>query len=138
MSMEPILLLVEMAYTDDGERSLQEVLPQLEAEMRSIPGMLEYRLYQAAESERRYLCYTVWEDREAIQRWVDNTFHRTVLMPAFRKWAVEGAFDYWTLQQDNPRSRKCPSCGRWTREQPGWDATVPATCVHCGAPLSAG
>lgn len=35
-----MLVLVEMGFSVEGEQSFLEVLPRMEAELRSIPGML--------------------------------------------------------------------------------------------------
>jgi heme-degrading monooxygenase HmoA len=130
----PMLVLVEIGFRDEQtEQAFHEVSPQMERELAAIPGCLESRVYRGPD--RRYLFFTVWEDRRAIQRWVDNAFHRSVLMANFSRWADEGWFSYWNMLQDNSRARKCMSCGRWTRGQPGWSARGPTTCVHCGASL---
>lgn len=131
--MEPLLTLVEFAFTEEGEAAFRVVLPQMESEVRSIQGCLEYRLYRGAGGE--YLFYNVWDDRAAVDRWLHNEFHRTVLMPAFRKWATLGWFSYWDLSGDNNRARKCMACGRWTQSLPGWDAKIPTECSRCGAPM---
>ena len=132
--MEPVLTLVEMGFRDEEtEQAFREVMPRMETELAGIPGCLENRVYQ--RPGRRYLFFTVWEDQAAIQRWVDNEFHRTVLMVNFPRWTDEGWFSYWTTLEDHDRVRKCPACGRWASGQPGWSATGPTTCARCGAPL---
>lgn len=86
---------------------------------------------------RIYEFYTVWESRDALDGWMTNEFHRSVLMVNFRKWMVQSVFDYWTLADDNARARKCPACGRWTQEKPGWSAVHPSTCRQGGGALMA-
>jgi quinol monooxygenase YgiN len=132
--MEPVLTLVEMGFRDEEtEQAFRDVMPRMETELAGIAGCLENRVYQ--RPGRRYVFVTVWEDRAAIQRWVDNEFHRTVLMVNFRRWTDEGWFSYWNMLEDHNRVRKCPACGRWASGQPGWSAQGPTTCARCGAPL---
>ncbi len=132
--MAVVLTTVEMTFrTAEAEAEFQKVFPQMEQELGSIPGMLESRTYRRGPGT--YLFFNVWESAEAIQRWVDNEFHRTVLMPSFRQWCSLGWFGYWDEREDHPRSKKCMACGRWTRAHPGWDAGVPDTCRNCGAKL---
>lgn len=132
--MEPLLTLVEIGFRDETtEQAFHEVLPQMRAELAGIPGCLENRIYQ--RPDRRYLFFTVWESREAIQRWVDNEFHRTVLMTNFTRWADEGWFSYWSSLEAHSRSRRCPQCHRWTQGAPGWSSRVPDQCARCGASL---
>ncbi len=88
----PLLLLVEMGFSVEGEQALLDVIARMDDELRSIPGLLEYQRFQ--RPERAYLFLTVWENQDAIDRWVANEFHRSVLMPGFRKWAVEATFNY--------------------------------------------
>jgi len=128
---EPLLVLVEFGFTEDGEKAFLAHLDRLLEEIRSIDGCLEAIVYQ--RPERIYFFSTLWRDQEAIDRWVQNEFHRTVLMPNFTKWANEAWFSYWNLQADRPRVRRCPSCGRWSRAQPGWMEANPARCTRCGA-----
>jgi hypothetical protein len=87
-------------------------------------------------AERRYLFTTYWTDSDAVKRWVANDFHRTTLMPGFRRWCVEGAFSEFALATDHDRARKCASCGRWTPGRPGWGEREPSKCRHCGASLA--
>jgi hypothetical protein len=71
-----------------------------------------------------------------VRRWVENEFHRTVLMRGFRRWCSEGSFGDYRLEADPNRARKCLACGRWTRERPGWSEQVPAACRQCGRELN--
>lgn len=128
---EPLLSLVEMAFTEEGEAAFLEVLPRMEDEIQAVPGCFEYRLYRGRGGE--YLFYTVWDGQAALDLWVANEFHRSVLMPAFRKWATLGWFGFWDLARDDNRARKCLACGRWTQSKPGWDAKIPTECSRCGA-----
>lgn len=102
-------------------------------EVRSIDGCLVAIIYK--RPERMYLFYTHWRDQEAIDRWVQNEFHRNVLMTGFTRWANEGWFGYWNLKADRKRVRKCPSCGRWSQAQPGWTEMTLTTCARCGTPF---
>lgn len=129
----PQLVLVEMAFTEEGAAAIESLLPRMESELRSLPGLLTTRVFK--QEGGRYLFYTVWQDRASVQAWVDNAFHREVLMANFRAWAIEATFTYWTLTEDHPRVRKCPACKRWTSASPGWEMAEPATCSRCGAPL---
>jgi quinol monooxygenase YgiN len=127
----PFLMLVEMVFHADGAAAFAAHLPRMREEMQRIPGCL--RLAIASEPEGRYTFTSLWEDDAALQRWVDNAFHREVLMANFRHWAIEAWFSRWELADDAPRSRRCPRCERWTRAQPGVSGTEPARCRYCGA-----
>lgn len=133
VSEEPILLLVEMVFNPEGEEAISGLSDRLTAELRSLPGLLECQLYWG--EDQRYLFYTVWQDRESVQAWVENQFHRETLMKNFRDWATESTFNYWQLAETNPRARKCPKCGRWNREEPGWRVSQGGPCSKCGAAL---
>ncbi len=133
--MEPLLVLVEFGFTEEGEKEFLTHLDRLLEEIRSVDGCLDVIAYQ--RPERMYCFYTLWSDQAAIDRWVQNEFHRTILMPNFTKWSNEAWFGYWTLRTDRPRVRRCPSCGRWLRGQPGWMEARPAQCTRCGANLPA-
>jgi len=85
--------------------------------------------------ERRVQFATLWSDAEAVKRWVENAFHRKVLVPGFRQWCVEGCFGEYRLDTDHKRARKCAGCGRWTQEQPGWDEARPSRCGKCETPI---
>lgn len=131
---KPLLSLVEIGFREEvAEAEFKAVLPRMEQELRSIEGCLEARTFVGAG--RRYFFFTVWKDEAALQRWVDNEFHRTTLMPGFKRWCDEAWFGYWSLFKDNDRVRRCAKCGRWTREQPGWSTAGPAKCSRCGAEL---
>jgi quinol monooxygenase YgiN/ribosomal protein S27AE len=129
--MEPQLVLVEFGFTEDGEKEFLAQLDRILDEVRSIDGCLEAIVYK--RPERLYLFYTLWRDQAAIDRWVQNEYHRTVLMANFTKWANEGWFGYWHLGADRKRVRKCPSCGRWAQAQPGWKELSLSQCPRCGA-----
>ncbi len=132
---EPLLTLVEIGFRDDGaEQEFRAVLPRMEQELANIEGCLEARTFIGAG--RRYLFFTVWQDEAALQRWIDNEFHRTTLMPSFKRWCDEAYFGYWSVFKDNDRVRRCANCGRWTREQPGWSSKGPVNCGRCGADLA--
>jgi quinol monooxygenase YgiN len=131
--MEPQLVLVEFGFTEGGEKEFLAQLDHILDEVRSIDGCLEAIVYE--RPERMYLFYSVWRDQEAIDRWVQNEFHRTVLMTGFTRWANEGWFGYWHLAADRKRVRKCPSCGRWSQAQPGWTEMTLTTCARCGTPF---
>ncbi|HYL44308.1 MAG TPA: antibiotic biosynthesis monooxygenase family protein [Ktedonobacteraceae bacterium] len=131
--MEPLLVLVEFGFTEEGEKELLMHLDRTLDEIRSIDGCLEVIVYK--RPERLYLFYSLWRDQEAVNRWMQNEFHRAVLMTGFIRWANEGWFGYWNLKEDRKRVRKCSSCGRWSQAQPGWMETVLATCSHCGTPF---
>jgi quinol monooxygenase YgiN len=132
--MEPLLVLVEFGFTEEGEKEFLMYLDRVLDEVCSIDGCLEAIVYK--RPERMYLFYTLWRDQEAIDRWVQNEFHRNVLMTGFTRWANEGWFGYWNLKADRKRVRKCPSCGRWSQAQPGWTEMTPTTCTRCGTPFA--
>lgn len=131
----PLQVLAEFACSESGDAELRQHLERTLAETRATPGCLEAMLWERP-SERRYLFTTYWTDAEAVRRWVENEFHRKVLMPGFRKWCTEGAFSEFTLARDHDRARKCASCGRWTPGRPGWGEREPSTCRHCGSALA--
>lgn len=126
-----VLTTVDIRFASwEGEQSFLDVFQQLEREIKGIAGCLEYRVYRGPD--RLYLFFVVWQDREAVQRWVENEFHQTVLMKNFRKWCKEGWFGYWNPAGDRLRARRCMHCGRWTQAQPGWSMEEPARCRQCG------
>jgi hypothetical protein len=103
-----------------------------------VAGCLQATLWERA-AERRFLFATFWSDAAAVRRWVENEFHRTVLMPGFRKWCVEGSFSEFSgVEPEHARARKCASCGRWTQGKPGWSEAEPTRCRQCGASLAHG
>mgnify|MGYP005856657963 CR=1 FL=1 len=124
----PLLALAEFVFSEEGERAFQETQKRMEEELASIPGFLGYR--PLALGDRRYLLLSLWEGEEALDRWVQNPFHRSVLMANFREWCLESWFAYGDTAR--PRVRRCRACGRWTRAEPGWDPHKPDRCVHCG------
>ncbi len=133
--MAPLLVLAEFVFSAAGEA---EFLPQLERtlrETRATEGCLEAVVW--TRPGRRHQFSTLWTDAAAVRRWVENEFHRTVLMPGFRAWCTEGWFGEYALAQDHPRARKCASCGRWSQGRPGWDEAQPDACAKCGAALAA-
>jgi len=131
----PLQVLAEFACSESGDAELRKQLERTLAETRATPGCLDAQVWERP-SERRFLFTTYWTDAEAVRRWVENEFHRTTLMPAFRKWCVEGAFSEFTLATDHDRAKKCASCGRWTPGRPGWGEREPSTCRNCGASLA--
>jgi heme-degrading monooxygenase HmoA len=131
--MTPLLVLAEFAFTKHGEPAFLAHLDRTLAEVRGIEGCLQAVVW--SRPARRYQFSTLWSDADAVTRWVENEFHRTVLMPGFRAWCTEGCFGEYALATDHRRARKCESCGRWTQTFPGWDESQPSTCVKCGAGL---
>lgn len=131
--MKPLLVTAEFVFTEEGDAEMARHLERTLDEVRRIEGCLQAVVW--TRPGRRYQFATLWSDAGAVTRWVENEFHRTVLMPGFRKWCTEGCFGEYLLEQDHERARKCPSCGRWTRALPGWDEGVPAACAKCGAGL---
>jgi quinol monooxygenase YgiN len=134
------VLPVTHVGADNGfaEGLTEELRAQLErtlAETRAVEGCLEATVWERP-AERRYLFTTYWTDGEAVKRWVANNFHKTVLMPGFRRWCVEGSFSEFAQSADHDRARKCASCGRWTAGRPGWSEREPSKCRQCGAALA--
>jgi heme-degrading monooxygenase HmoA len=134
--MTPLLVLAEFRCSEEGEADLRSHLDRTLREARGVEGCLQATVWERPV-ERRYLFTTIWSDRDAVRRWVENEFHRTTLMPGFRRWCTEGSFGEFTLETDHDRARKCAACGRWTRGQPGWSELEPSTCRHCGRGLAA-
>jgi quinol monooxygenase YgiN len=130
-------VLAEFRCTEAGDAELRRQLDRTLAETRAVEGCLQATVWERP-AERRYLFTTHWSDREAVRRWVENEFHRTVLMPGFRRWCSEGSFGDYVLDADHDRARKCPACGRWTPGRPGWSEQVPAACRQCGQKLNEG
>jgi hypothetical protein len=129
----PLLVLAEFVCSIDGDVDFRAHLDRTMTEVRAIDGCLHAALWQ--RPERRYQFSTIWRDRAAVRRWVDDEFHRTTLMPGFRRWCTEGWFGDFVLDADHARARRCPSCDRWSRGEPGWREVEPATCGKCGARL---
>lgn len=132
--MEPLLVLAEFVFTEDGEAEFLQHRDRTLDEARGIEGCLQAVLWE--RPGRRYQFSTLWTDVEAVTRWVENEFHHTVLMPGFRKWCSEGCFGEYRLETDHKRARKCAACGRWTQDLPGWDERRPGACQKCGSALS--
>ena len=132
--MNPLLVLAEFGCSSDGEAELRQHFERTLAETRATPGCLQATVWERP-AERRFLFTTHWTDAAAVTRWVENDFHRTTLMPGFRRWCVEGAFSEFTPAADHDRARKCAACGRWTSARPGWSEQGPATCRQCGGAL---
>ena len=130
----PLLVLAEFVFTEEGEAAFLPHLDRTLAEVRGIEGCLQAVLW--TRPGRRYQFSTLWTDADGVTRWVENEFHKTVLMPGFRKWCTEGCFGEYTLATDHKRARRCESCGRWTQTLPGWDESQPSACEKCGAALS--
>ena len=133
--MTPLLVLTEFGCSETGDAELRKHLERTLAEARAVEGCLEATVWERP-AERRYLFTTYWTDSEAVRRWVANEFHKTTLMPAFRRWCVEGSFSEFTLSVDHDRARKCASCGRWTAGRPGWSEREPSKCRQCGSALA--
>lgn len=131
--MAQLLVLVEFVCSEDGEAPFVEHLPRTMDEVRSIDGCLQGHVW--SRPERRYLFFTLWTGSDAVDRWMENEFHRSVLMPSFRQWCTESQFSFWDMADDHERVRKCPACGRWSRGSPGWDVALPDVCRNCSAPL---
>lgn len=126
-----VLTTVDIRFaSSEGEQAFLDSYSQMEREVKAVAGCLDYRVYRG--EDRLYLFFVVWQDRAAVKRWVDNAFHRTVLMANFRRWCKEGWFAYWGVERDYPRARKCLACNAWTRSQPGWSTAEPTTCRYCG------
>ena len=133
--MTPLLVLAEFVFTEEGEREFLPRLARTLDEVRATPGCLQAVLWN--RPGRRYQFSTLWTDAGAVTRWVENEFHRAVLMPGFRKWCTEGCFGEYRLETDHKRAGKCASCGRWTQSLPGWNEALPEHCEKCGATLEA-
>lgn len=131
--MPSLLVIAEFGFSETGEREFLPLLDRVLDEVRAIDGCLEAVVW--TRPERRYSFFTVWHDRDAVERWVANPFHRETLMPGFRRWCTEGWFGYWDRAEDHNRARRCPSCGRWTQAQPGWSELAAPACRHCGTAL---
>ena len=131
--MDPLLVTAEFVFSEEGEAQFLPHLDRTMAETRGIEGCLQAVVW--TRPGRRYQFATLWTDSEAVTRWVANEFHRTVLMPGFRKWCTEGCFGEFTLTNDHKRARKCKSCGRWTQSLPGWNEALPSACEKCGAEI---
>jgi heme-degrading monooxygenase HmoA len=125
----PLLVLAEFVFTKDGEEEFLRYRDQTLTEIREVDGCIQAVLW--TRPERRYQFSTHWADATAVTRWVENEFHKTILMPGFRNWCTEGCFGEYTLGTDHPRARKCASCGRWTQGLPGWNERQPEVCGKC-------
>jgi quinol monooxygenase YgiN len=132
--MTPLLVLAEFRSSEEGDADLRSHMDRTLREVRGVEGCLQATVWERP-AERRYLFTTIWSDRYAVRRWVENEFHRTTLMPGFRRWCSEGSFSEFALETDHDRARKCAACGRWTRGRPGWAEQEPSTCRHCGGEL---
>ena len=131
----PLQVLAEFVFTVEGEAAFLPHLDRTLDETRQTEGCLQAVVW--TRPGRRYQFSTLWRDAEAVTGWVENDFHQTVLMPGFRKWCTEGCFGEYSLAADHERARKCASCGRWSRSQPGWDESMPSACEKCGAAIEA-
>ena len=129
----PLLVVAEFVFTAEGEAEFLRHRDRTLDEVRGVEGCIQAVLWSRPGGRLQFS--TLWSDAAAVKRWVDNEFHRTVLLPGFRKWCSEGCFGEYVLEADHKRARKCPTCGRWTQEQPGWDESRPSTCAQCGDPL---
>lgn len=131
----PHLVLAEFVFSEEGEAAFRPHLERTLDEVRRTEGCLQAVLW--LRPGRRYQFSTLWTDPDAVGRWVENEFHRSVLMPGFRSWCSEGCFGEYALTADHERARKCASCGRWTKALPGWDERSPASCSRCGSAFEA-
>lgn len=129
----PLLVLAEFVFTPEGEAEFLRHRDRTLEETRGVDGCIQAVLWD--RPGRRYQFSTLWRDADSVARWVENDFHKQVLMPGFRKWCSEGCFGEYTLAKDHARARKCASCGRWTQGRPGWDESQPGTCGKCDASL---
>ena len=129
----PLLVVAEFVFSEQGETAFLPHLERTLDETRGVDGCLQAVVW--TRPGRRYFFSTLWDDATAVKRWVDNEFHRKVLMPGFRNWCTEGCFGEYSLAADHKRARKCASCGRWTQDLPGWDESRPAVCKKCGVAL---
>jgi len=127
----PRLVVAEFVFHAEGELEFRRHLQRTLDEARATEGCLQVVLWE--RPGRRYQFSSLWTDAAALRRWVQNDFHRQVLFPGFRKWCTEGCFGEYLLDADHDRARKCPSCGRWTKERPGWYEARPSGCAHCAA-----
>jgi quinol monooxygenase YgiN len=132
--MTPFMVVAEFRCTEEGEILLRQQLDRTLQEARAVDGCLHATVWERP-AERRFLFTTYWTDRDAVGRWVENEFHRTVLMPGFRRWCSEGWFGEFSVEADHDRARKCAACGRWTSGKPGWAEAEPGTCRGCGRRL---
>ena len=94
---KPLLVVAEFRCTAEGDAELRAQLERTLAEVRAVPGCLEAHVWERP-AERRYLFTTWWTDGDAVGRWVENEFHRSVLMPGFRRWCSEGSFGELRLE----------------------------------------
>lgn len=131
--MTPLLVLAEFVFTEEGEAEFLRHRERTLEEVRGVEGCLQAVLW--TRPERRYQFATWWTQASAVTRWVENEFHRSVLVPGFRSWCSEGCFGEYALERDHRRARRCPACGRWTQALPGWDEAGPGACGKCGAAL---
>jgi quinol monooxygenase YgiN len=134
--MTALLVLAEFRCSEEGDAALRGHLDRTLREARAVEGCLQATVWERP-AERRYLFTTVWSGRDAVGRWVESEFHRTVLVPGFRRWCTEGSFSEFVLDADHDRARKCPACGRWSRARPGWAEDGPTQCRQCGTALLA-
>jgi heme-degrading monooxygenase HmoA len=130
---EPLLVVAEFVFTEEGDAEMQRHMERTLTEARSIEGCLHAVVW--SRPGRRLLFSTLWSDRQAVTRWVENEFHRRTLMPGFRKWCTEGWFGEYRLEVDHPRAMRCATCGRWTQGQPGWSEVEPRSCRNCSKAL---
>ncbi len=133
--MGPLVVIAEFACSEEGDPEFRQKLDRTLDEIRSVPGCLQATLW--SRPDRRYQFFTVFTDSDAVSRWVQNQFHREVLMPGFRRWCTTGWFGEMRFDKDHLRARKCLGCGRWTQAEPGFDERTPAACRHCGAAIPA-
>ncbi|MGH7803775.1 MAG: putative quinol monooxygenase [Candidatus Binatia bacterium] len=130
---QPLLVLAEFVCSEAGDGEFRSHLERTLAETRAVEGCLHAVVW--TRPDRRYQFSTLWRDRESVQRWIDNEFHRQVLMPGFRKWCTQGWFGEYRGELDHLRAIRCAKCGRWAQGKPGWSEVEPKACRNCGAAL---
>ena len=85
--MSHLLVVAEFVFSEAGEIEFLAHRDRTLAEVRATDGCLQAVVW--SRPDRRYRFSTLWEDDEAVSRWVANEFHRTVLMPGFRSWRTQ-------------------------------------------------
>jgi heme-degrading monooxygenase HmoA len=129
----PLLVVAEFVFTPEGEAEFERHRDRTLEETRGVEGCIQAVLW--SRPGHRYQFSTLWADSAALKRWVENDFHRRVLVPGFKRWCNEGCFGEYLLEADHQRARKCADCGRWTQGLPGWNESQPDACGHCEAAL---
>lgn len=128
----PLLVVADFVFSESGEQAFALHRERTLREVRGVEGCLLAEIWHREGRSVRF--WTLWASDDAVADWVANAFHRSVLMPGFREWCVEGSFGEYRLQRDHPRARRC-ACGRWTQALPGWSERAPERCRQCDAEL---